>query len=182
MTYGINTCAKNPLPFFQCSRRSKGRCDTSSYISEKNAVASVTSALKNILASDNIEYQKTPLEPQNTEALDLLQSEIDKISGQEKRIKEAYINGIDTLEEYKENKKMLSERKTYLENKILQESRKIPMETEDYENVIRESIAVVLEMIENDADNYVDIGAALSAHVSKIDYIKDENHMKFYLY
>lgn len=182
MTYGLNTCSKTALPFFQCSRRSKGRCDTSSYISEKNAVASVTAALKDILLADNINYEKTATKPQDSEILELLRSELGKIATQQKRIKEAYINGIDTIDEYRENKAMLAERKAYIESKIQDELKPNAIEPEDYESSIRKSILNVIAMIENDSENYVDIGAALSEHVSKIEYLKEENHMRFYLY
>jgi len=182
MTYGINTNSKTPLPFFQCSRRSKGRCDTSSYISEKNAVASVTAALKEILEKDNIEYEKSPIEPYDSEAMELLRSEIDKISLQEKRVKEAYINGIDTLDEYRENKKALSERKEYLEQKLLRESTADIPDASDYEKNIRQSIANLINTIESDSDNYQEISTALSEHVSRIEYLKEENHMNIFLY
>ena len=182
MTYGVNTNSKTPLPFFQCSRRSKGRCDTSSYISEKNAVASVTAALKEILGSDHIKYKKSPIEPQDSEALELLRSEIGKISMQEKRIKEAYINGIDTIDEYSENKKMLSKKREYLEEKLLRESAADIPEAKDYENTIRQSIENLLNMIESDSDNYQEISTALLEHVSRIEYLKTENHMKIFLY
>lgn len=181
MTYGINTNSKTPLPFFQCSRRSKGRCDTSSYISEKNAVASVIAALEDIMEKDTIEYEKVPIKPQDTESLTLLQAEIDKISLQEKRIKDAYISGIDTMDEYRENKKMLSERKEYLESKLRQQSQTEPCAAENNDSVIRQSISNLLRMIEADSSNYEEISAALSEHIYRIEYLKSKNHMKLYL-
>ncbi len=37
-------------------------------------------------------------------------------------------------------------------------------------------------MIETTPDAYIDIGAALNEHVSRIVYNKKEDHMTFYLY
>lgn len=182
MTYGIQSGAKHPFSFFQCSRRSQGRCDTSSYISEKNAVASVSSALKEFLDNISLEYQKSTAQSQDAESLNLLKMELAKTATQGKRIQEAYVCGIDTLEEYQEHKKALTERKEYLEQKIQLLSYQNNAESAQQEEKLCQSMEHILELLEHDSQHYAELGIALSEHIAKIEYNKPQNHMDIYLY
>lgn len=182
MTYGVQSGSKHPFSFFQCSRRSQGRCDTSSYISEKNAVASVTAALKNILDTKSIEYEKIPAQAQDTKSLELLQTELTKTVTQGKRIQEAYACGIDSLEEYREHKKTLAERKAYLEQKIQLLSCQNNTGTMQQEERVCQSMEHILELLEQDSEHYTELGIALSEYIEKIEYNKSKNHMDVYLY
>ena len=182
MTYGVQSGSKHPFSFFQCSRRSQGRCDTSSYISEKNAVASVTAALKNFLKNTSVEYERIPAQAQDATSLELLQAEFTKMAAQGKRIQEAYASGIDTLEEYREHKKTLADRKASIEHKIQLLSTNKPAETTLQKQRICQSMEHILELLEHDSDHYTELGIALSEYIAKIEYNKPQNHMDIYLY
>ena len=50
--------------------------------------------------------------------LKILEGLLAKMESKEKRIKDAYMNGIDSMEEYKENKLLLSKERADLEERI----------------------------------------------------------------
>ena len=77
-------------------------------ISEKKLVPIVLDMLKEDMGQHDISFER--LAPAaDHKAIELLQLQLDQISLKETRIKEAYRNGIDTLDEYKENKELYEE-------------------------------------------------------------------------
>ncbi len=183
MTYGRNTGRNVSVPFFQCSRRSHGRCTTSSYINAVKAEKTALDALKEITSRKRINYRKPEIHSNNSETTNLIRLEITKLDAREKRIKEAYLNGIDSIEEYKENKLALQKQRSFLNSQLEKATSYIQdIKPSDYEESIRKSLGNAIKMIETTPDAYIDIGAALNEHVSRIVYNKKEDHMTFYLY
>lgn len=183
MTYGKNAGRNVSVPFFQCSRRSKGRCSTSSYINAVKAEETALNALKEITSGKRINYKKPEISETDSETVSLIKLELAKLDSREKRIREAYINGIDSIEEYKENKLAMQKQRDFLNSQLEKAMSCIQnIATADYEENIRKSLDNVIQMIETRPDAYIDIGAALNEHVSKIVYNKKEDHMTFYMY
>ena len=183
MTYGKNTTRINSIYFFQCSRRSKGRCSTSSYINEKKAEQSVVTALNDLLSSDAIDYERRPFPDDAGETESLIKSELIKLEQKEKRIKDAYINEIDTLEEYRDNKAAINLQRENLLKQLENTAKEKTLTNEkQYETEIRHSLKSIIQMIETNPEKYVEIGNALREHVSQIVYNKEKDHMTFYLY
>ena len=85
---------------YQCGNYNRGKCSLSHYVSENRINEAVINAVRtlNINGKINIVPPKEPMIQDNTS--DLIKREENKL----KRIKEAYLNGIDTIEEYKTNK------------------------------------------------------------------------------
>jgi hypothetical protein len=97
-------------PGFQCYRYAKGLHDQSMSISESKIIHAVYEYFENILSGMDFSFKYKA--PQNTESLDqsaTILEELQKLDNREKRIKLAYENEVDTLEEYKENKKRLQQ-------------------------------------------------------------------------
>ena len=72
-----------------------------------------------MLDNGKITYRK--IEAKTDDTVDLktiLEDQIKKIDVKLQRIKEAYMNGIDTMEEYKENKQAVQEEKQHLEKQL----------------------------------------------------------------
>ena len=114
-----------PVPYFQCTGFTKGRCKDSHYIRQDQLVPAILEQIKKDF-TDKLDIRIT--ESHNTpqyEQIDLVNSQLEKLKTKRERIKEAYINEIDTLEEYKENKKKLDNE----EKRLKEELSKL-----DYEN------------------------------------------------
>ena len=97
----------------------KGFHKGSSAISESKVVQALLDYLKNILNGDSFElsYIEQESSDNNTE-LETYQLELKRLETREKRVKEAYQAGIDSLEEYKEDKNRLLAERQRIENKL----------------------------------------------------------------
>lgn len=101
---------------FQCSWHVKGRCEYNHYIRESDLVDAILSQIKKDY-TEKLDINICIDNDENNE-LNLLYKQIERIKQKEKRIKEAYINEIDTLEEYKQNKENLKQELNKLNNQI----------------------------------------------------------------
>jgi DNA invertase Pin-like site-specific DNA recombinase/ABC-type phosphate transport system auxiliary subunit len=103
--------------YFQCSGYNKGLCKHSQSISISVLENKVLEQLKYIF-EDKIEIFVAKDDKNNNDELSILERQLDKINDKEKRIKEAYKSGIDTLEEYRQNKEQIKSERETLENNI----------------------------------------------------------------
>jgi hypothetical protein len=100
-----------------------------------------------LVFEDKIEIKFIDNKKNDNSELSILKFQLLKIEDQEIRIKEAYRNGIDTLEEYKENKDEIKKSKQLLENKIDELSK--PALKENIKKV-RENAKTIYEILNDD--------------------------------
>ncbi|SFR93809.1 recombinase family protein [Anaeromicropila populeti] len=100
---------------FQCYGYTKGKCLVSHSISDTKLEHAVLQSLQTVLYNHIVNYCRShgskefyPDRPL------LLDTQLDKLRVREQRIKDAYIHGIDSLEEYKRNKQLILEEKEHL--------------------------------------------------------------------
>ena len=106
---------------FSCNGYSKGKCPVCNSITEKKLIPCILETLEKVIITENKVYIKSAKSTGLTESdlLDegiLLKQQLTRLKEKENRVKIAYINGVDTLEEYEENKAALTK-----ENKLLRE-------------------------------------------------------------
>lgn len=103
--------------YFVCYGVIKGKCAAKNSVSSLLLEPVVLQALQDVFHTKEITYMKR--EPtRKQEMVDerkLLSEQLKQLEQKEKRIKAAYQNGIDTLEEYKENKELLRNEQKQLE-------------------------------------------------------------------
>ena len=128
-------------------------------------------SLKTMKGNEQLVLTKSPKHQQDTS---VLAEQIKLIKKKINRAKDAYINGIDTIEEYKENKSRLETQLHELENTYRE---KIPAPT----IVTTEKIRNVYEFILT-SQNMTDKAAALRDIVNYIVYDKETDSMKFYMH
>ena len=108
----------NRAVFYQCTGFVKGRCRNSHYIREDVLMPTILEEIKKTYTKKiNITIKHEEPTSNNNELM-LLKEQLSKIESRMIRIKEAYINEIDTLEEYKENKSRLEIEKKKIEEQI----------------------------------------------------------------
>lgn len=106
------------VPNFCCWKYSKGLCSTRNGITLKNAEKEVLSILEELSGSGYFyNYNLNVINTENTERAYILK-ELKSLDTKMKRIKDAYINEIDTLEEYKANKELINKRREELNKKL----------------------------------------------------------------
>lgn len=161
---------------FQCWKFNKGTCEKSSYLNTQRAEQYVIDGLKELLLSDSIGYEKIPLKTLNVDDA-LLRSQLKDIDKKQERIKRAYIDGIDSLEEYKTNKTILEKQRKEILKKLTPPKNK----PEKSNASILDNIKSVLLILESDTDA-TKKGDAIRSICKQIEYDKDNDTMSFDLF
>lgn len=167
--------------YFTCYGYSKGKCTGKGRVSSLSLAPAVIDALKKALETEDITY--TLLKKQSEESVDrtaILENQLAQLAQKEKRIKDAYRDGIDTLEEYKENKQILLKERKALENELAAQTVVSP--AADGKDILLRNIRNVYEMICSDQFTDQQKNEALKSIVEKIVYDKENNTLKVYYY
>lgn len=105
-----------PVPIFQCCGYSNGKCS-----SHQIKVPLVEKAILEQIKKDYQEKIEINISDKNNninEEVNIVLSTLKKVDSKLERIKSAYLNGIDSLEEYKVNKERILSEKSNLEKKL----------------------------------------------------------------
>lgn len=104
---------------YRCNGYNKGKCDNYTKIDINGAENLILAQIKEDFNSGIIKnIVPSKKEKKSISEYDIIVSSINSIDEKEERIKKSYINGIDTLEEYKANKEMLTREKERLTKKL----------------------------------------------------------------
>lgn len=175
---GYNT---GKYPFFQCWKYAKGMHPKSAGISEKILVSGVLEYFEKLLHGYAFTFAyHTPHTAAPDDAA-LYKRELEKLAFREKRIKEAYESGIDSLEEYKENKQRLSgERRRLTE---LLEAVPVPRRDPEADRAaMLQRIRTVYDVLKDDSVDYETKGTFVRSVVEEIIWDKEMNTLSFHLY
>ena len=137
-----------------------------------------------VLNSDDIEFERIkPSEPSTSSELDILKEQLNRLDFKELRIKEAYMNGIDTLEEYARNRELIqSERKDLLE-KISDIDIPSPADdTSDQNQEMLHRITNVLDILRSDDFTDEQKNDALRSIIKEARYDKKADKMEVCYY
>lgn len=103
---------------FVCINYSKGRCHTTQRVRADFIANEVICNLSALLDTEFVFVKCTAAPVHEFDERVLIQAQLDSLAEKEKRIKDAYVNGIDTIVEYKDNKRLLQNTKKTLEDKL----------------------------------------------------------------
>ena len=110
---------KRTYCYFVCYGYSKGKCLAKNSISSLKLAPAILQSLKDVLNNQQLSFRYIQPEPETAPDLsDILLDQLKRIDEKLDRIKEAYRNGVDTLEEYKENKALVQNEKQLLEKQL----------------------------------------------------------------
>lgn len=138
---------------FQCISYGKGKCPESHFVKASLIEQAIFDTLEERIRSGTVAYteeRSAPL-PQNDE-YDLLKDSLEKLSQRKKRIRLAYQDGIDTLEEYKENKALLQKEENRILSRLveLDVKRGCDPETDHTEEMVQR-IKNIVDILRSDA-------------------------------
>lgn len=164
---------------FSCSGYSKGKCPVCNSISERKLIPGILMVLEKELKTDNIIYVKKNSPKRENylpEEKDLLNRRLAVLKEKESRIRQAYITGIDTLEEYKENKACLIKEQQLLKEMLTNYEK----QNQEANNCSAVSIKGIYDIITSDAfDNRIK-NQVLKTVIEKIVYNKKERQVDIY--
>lgn len=160
---------------FQCYKYLKGKCMVSHGISEKKLVPLILNVLKEDMNKSYIECERIEKVVENQQ--DILDVQLKRLATREARIKEAYLNGIDSLAEYKANKEEIQKEREFL----LQQSQD-HNKTEKESNELPNKIRGVYDILVSDQCSKDEKQAAIRSIVKKIVFDKENKTLDFHYY
>ena len=172
---GASLIVKNNR-YYQCSKYNKGACSDNHYISIKLLENTVLDVLKKILNLNEFTFISNSTYNTADSHIQLLTVQLQKIEDKEQRIKQAYRDGIDSLEEYKENKLLLSKERDALTTAL-----KTINENTTKKQIVNE-IHSVYDIIKNESLDNTIRAAALRSIVDHMVYDKKKDSLKIFLY
>lgn len=166
---------------FQCWNYSKGKCFTSHYISAELISKYVIDGLKDFLQADSISYMIVNQSCiDNDNQIAEYRKELTKLNQREKRAKNAYLDGIDSKEEYKENKAYCENEKLRIEklmNQLLLQNTQRSKNELDRKMI--DNIKDVLLILENPDGDYETKGNAIRSIVDNIVFHRTDTTLDF---
>lgn len=168
---------------FQCWKYTKGFCNESHYIGIRPIEKMVIEYLESVLHSPAIVY--TVISSASADAdskLADLEKQLQKVENKGKRIKAAYLNEIDTLEEYKANKAALLEERATIEKNIkLLTISNADMSKEEMDKKMKQNISALLAVLQDDSADYVQKGNMMRNVVDHIVFDRGNTSLDMFL-
>lgn len=174
----LSYTGNNKCSYFQCWKYAKGFHKVSTALSVKKAEEAVINYFEQILDGAEFTYVCKRKATDHSQQIEQLQKEIDRLTMREARIRDAYENGIDTLEEYKANKeRLVSDRLELIAalNQLLQEAQ---AEVPDQAEVLKE-IRSIADVLKNPDVGYEEKGNLIRSVVEQIIYDRESGKMSF---
>lgn len=173
---------KRTYCYFVCYGYSKGKCLAKNSISSLKLAPAVLQSLKDVLNNQQLSFRYIQPEPETAPDLsDILLDQLKRIDEKLDRIKEAYRNGVDTLEEYKENKALVQNEKQLLE-KQLAELPTQDSESAQAESALLDRVKNVYEIVNSESVDDVTKNEILKSIIEKIVYNKEKDTLEVYYY
>ncbi len=183
LSFSRASSPKRRSDIFQCWKYAKGFHPGSNSVAVRIAENAVLESLRKVLESRELDYEVVTKTDEKISAEEaLLTDALARIQIKEQRVRDAYENGIDTLEEYKANKLRLAAEKTELTNQL--ESLKctdIEVSPPGKEEVLAR-IRRAYDILSDPDVDFETKGNALRRVVKKIVYDRQENTFSFYYY
>lgn len=168
---------------FQCWKYTKGFCNKSHYIGIHPIEKMVIEYLESVLHSPAIVY--TVISSASADAdskLADLEKRLQKVENKEKRIKAAYLNEIDSLEEYKANKAALLKERAAIEKNIkLLTISNTDMSKEEMDKKMKQNISALLTVLQDDSADYVQKGNMMRNVVDHIVFDRGNTSLDMFL-
>lgn len=166
---------------FQCIAYSHGKCTESHFVRSGIVIKALFDTFLSCIETGEIDYiQETVAPAQLTDEYDILKESLAKLELREKRIKTAYQDGIDTLEEYKENKQLLQKEKERLLLQIADmESKNAKNDSIDHSQEMLLRVRNIVDILQSDASQEVKSDAIRSI-CDKIVYDKKAKNLDIY--
>ena len=159
----------------QCHNYGRGTCKTSHSIQVATANAAVIASLENAVRTDSFNIIPPKSNTSSTVDYDrILQNEAVKLE----RVKEAYQNGVDTLEEYKRNKEQILK---FIEKVKAEKQTKNTAKAVNKE-VLRRKVIAALDIVKDPKQPEDAKNRALRSVIEKIVFNKSEKVLEVYFY
>lgn len=166
---------EKPYAYFVCWQYSKGYHKIGGNISARRCEEALKKSLQCILGTDTDAIKFLPNKKRKVPSplLKKYKTALEKLDQKERRIRAAYMENIDSKDEYRENKLLLSRERSELEQLISAEennaTKKLPMQIKD-----------MLQILEDPATNTVKKHQAFASILVQVEYERNTDCFRFY--
>lgn len=169
--------SKGIIVNYQCGDYYKGKCQNSHFIKTSKLELAVYEGFLNIFASKSFDFEIKKTSNSAPVADDVINKQLDRLNLKEKRIKLAYMDGIDTIEEYRENKSIIEAER----NRLLKELNTIP-DKKNQKKIMFENIKNVYSIISDENNDMKTRAEALRSVVDHMVYDKENDSLSIFFY
>lgn len=182
--YNRSNNQKKRPDFFQCWKYAKGIHQGSCCISVRLAEKAIIESLEKAMNNNEMDYEciRKRDDTASMEETAVIQEALVRLEVKERRIKEAYENEIDNLEEYRQNKLRLKSEKEQLMTDLERIKEQSAQEAEPVlsKEEIMHQLTYVHEVISNPNIDYETKGITLRKMVK--DIVFDREHKEFHVH
>lgn len=165
---------------YRCYRRVSGSCTDYNRILLSKLEDAVFDGLEQAFQTSHFEYIKKIIPEISVDTTFLLREQLADLEKKERRIRKAYMDGIDTLEEYKESRQIITRQKEELTNKLKAIENPVDCITRQDELQMAQNIHDVLKILKSDQVDLLTKSDAIRSICEKITYNKAEDKLSFY--
>lgn len=156
---------------FECYGYKKGKCNISNSISEKKLLTAVLQSLAETIPNKKFDYkQKKQKKTISADDTFILKKRLEELEKKEHRIKEAYINGIDTIEEYKQNKEAINKERNALNEKSASITPAI--DKKEMDKIVPKRIQTAYDTLSDENASFEEKRISVTSIIDKIIYDK----------
>ena len=171
---GSTFCYTKKDKGIQCNQYRKGICSVSQYITYKKLEDAVFSKLAEDLETDNFVFDIKPQKKPDNSFESLADNLIAKEEQKLQRVKEAYENGVDTLEEYKQNKQKIQQRIQELKKQAK------PQKEERSRTEFKKQVKKTISLINSKNSTEAEKNTALRTIIEKVVFDKPNQTLKLF--
>lgn len=167
---------------YQCCSYNKGKCLDSHFIKTTKLELAVYEALQRVFDSEtSLSFEiRQDIQTSTISEKSLIDEQLKKLSLKEERVKQAYRDGIDTIEEYADNKAALKKER----DRLLEQLRSIESDTsDDNTKEMLQKISSVLTIIQDEHQDTLTRANAIRSVVDHMVYdkVNDTLEVHFFL-
>lgn len=166
---------------FQCWAYAKGMCKESHAILVTKAEEYVIAGLTQLLESDCLSYSIVHTQSGGTEKEQELRRMLSRLNDREKRAKDAYLNGIDSLDEYKEMKMQIQGERDRIQSELDGLTAAAATLSSENDQVMIENVQSALSILNDPEADFEKKGLAIRGIVDKIVYDRKNTSFDFHL-
>ncbi len=183
MSYNGGGSAR-PSAVFSCWKYAKGFHKESCSVTVAKVERTIIHSLEDIIATGEITYEYIPQKTAPAEDFQttFLEERLKKVDIKESRVRAAYENGIDTLEEYKANRARLREERDEIQKELATFSASDPGEAPPSKEEILSQIHDVCSLLKNPDIDFERKGIAIRSILKEIIFDRKTDHFEFHYY
>ena len=176
--------SSRPCAVFSCWKYAKGYHKESCSVTVAKVERTILQSLEEVICTGEITYEYIPKQSPKEEDMQtaLLEEQLKKVEMKESRVRAAYENGIDTLEEYKANRLRLQEERKALMEEMAASVPERPEEVPPTKEEVLSQVHDVCSLIRNPDVDFETKGRALRSILKEIIFDRKNDHFEFHYY